>query len=82
MSGLNKKLIPIDFKDLAQKTGLRSGKLCKSSAFGWGVRNTNGQDGPDFAEYLPPADIGDKFEGKEVGLVKIVDGKFWELTFK
>jgi len=75
-------LIPIDFKDVAEKTGLRSGNLCKSSSFGWGVYNTKKSEGVDFAEYLPPADIGDIFEEKEVGFVEIVDGKFWRLTFK
>jgi len=76
------KLIPIDFEDVAEKTGLESGKLCKTVSFGWGVQNTKSSGGVDFSEYLPPADIGDIFEGKEVGFVEIVEGKFWRLTFK
>lgn len=73
--------IPIDFKDVAEKTGLKSGKLCKSIIFGWGVQNTNSVEGVNFAEYLPPADIGDIYEEKEVIFVEIIDGRFWRLSF-
>jgi len=45
---------PIDFADIAQQSGLRRGKLCKTS-FGWGVQNTHGDHGAGVALIVPPA---------------------------
>ena len=67
--------IPIDYEDVAEKTGLKAGKLCNTICWGWGVQNTQGLPGPDFAEYKPPQE----YEGKPVKSVRIV-GDTWEVT--
>ena len=67
-----KILIPIDFQDVFKKTGIKSGKLCRSKAFGWGVYSSGE---PHFAEYLPP----NQHNGRKVKKVKIVNNS-WELT--
>lgn len=72
--------IPIDWNDISDKTGMRSGKLCKSLLFGWGVQNDGRNPGPHFAEYKPPFDIGQEYEGGTVRFVKIDKaGRNWEL---
>ena len=48
------RCLPIDFAAIAEETGLRRGKLCKT-AFGWGVQNTYGEPGADVALITPPA---------------------------
>lgn len=47
--------VPIDFPSIAAESGLSRGKLCCSPAFGWGVQNTYGIDGPSFGCVTPPA---------------------------
>lgn len=44
-----KRRVPIDFKELAARTGLRRGKVCYSKEFGWCV-----QDPPVIATIEPP----------------------------
>lgn len=47
--------IPIDFKAVADESGLTRGKLCHHKIFGWGVQNTYGdKDAPDFGCVTPP----------------------------
>ncbi|MDH4317199.1 MAG: hypothetical protein OEV64_02310 [Desulfobulbaceae bacterium] len=46
--------IPIDLEKVAEESGLRSGKLCFSPLFGWGVQNTKSIDGPSFGCITPP----------------------------
>ena len=50
---------PIDFADISRQTGLRRGKLCKTT-FGWGVQNVHGDDGADIALIEPPALQGEE----------------------
>ena len=78
---MTKKVIylPIDWPDVKKVTGIRYGKLCKSSTFGWGVYNELDDGGPDFVEYKPPFDVGDECEGGIVEFVKIHEGQ-WEIT--
>jgi hypothetical protein len=52
---------PIDFADIAKQTGLRRGKLC-NTAFGWGVQNVHGDDGPNIALIDPPPLEGEETE--------------------
>lgn len=54
--------VPIDFHDVARQSGLSAGTLCKT-AFGWGVQNTHGLQGPSVALIEPPP-----FEEGEVEL--------------
>jgi hypothetical protein len=52
---------PIDFAHIAEQTGLRRGKLCKTT-FGWGVQNVHGDDGPNIALIDPPPLEGEETE--------------------
>ncbi len=45
--------IPIDFHAIAEKTGLRHGKLGRS-IFGWGVSNVHGDASASFVRIDPP----------------------------
>lgn len=45
----------IDFRRVAEESGLVRGKLCRSPHFGWGVQNSYGDPGPDFGCITPPA---------------------------
>jgi len=58
--------IPIDFKEVSRYTGIRSGKLCKSKTFGFGVYLNSK---PFFASYPPPTE----YHGRPVKDVRIVD---------
>ena len=71
--------LPIDWPDVKKVTGIRYGKLCKSSMFGWGVYNLLEDGCPDFAEYKPPYSIGDECEGGTVSFVRIRSDQ-WEIT--
>lgn len=46
---------PIDFRRVAEESGLSKGKIVHSPHFGWGVQNTHGIDGPSFGCITPPA---------------------------
>lgn len=46
--------VPIDFAAIAKESGLERGKLCHSPAFGWGVQNSHGDEGPHFGCVTPP----------------------------
>lgn len=46
--------IPIDFRRVAEESGLTRGTVCHSPNFGWGVQNTQGIDGPSFGCITPP----------------------------
>ena len=43
--------VPMDFEAIARETGIRSGKVCRSEMFGWGVY---ANDEPYFASIDPP----------------------------
>ena len=44
--------VPIDFCAIAAESGCTRGTLCRSTAFGWGVKNGNGP--ADFCAITPP----------------------------
>ena len=47
--------IVVDFKQIAEDTGCRSGRIVKSPIFGWGIQNTNRvEDQADFTCIEPP----------------------------
>lgn len=55
-------VMPIDWQSVAAESGLRKGKLCVSTAFGWGVQNSHGIDGPSFGAVTPPALVKGKIK--------------------
>lgn len=70
-------LAPIDFEDAKRKTMIRDGTICFSSRFGrWGVLSDTGF----FADYDPPVEVGDRYEGGIVVSVTIARGKFWKIV--
>lgn len=41
--------VPVDFKSVAAESGLSRGNLCYLPEWGWCVKNTHGEPGPDIA---------------------------------
>lgn len=61
-------LVPIDFQNIAQKSGLRRGRIAYSSVFeSWCVFNYFGEDAPDCVVIEAPE-----------GAQRIVNGRYWE----
>ncbi len=46
--------IPVDFRAVAEESGMTRGKLCHSPIFGWCVQNTHGDNVPDVATITAP----------------------------
>lgn len=68
---MNTRRIPIDFKAIAEESGLTRGKLCKT-VFGWGVQNIYGDDGPTIVCVAPPPALPNE--------TLVIDGNDWLFT--
>ena len=66
------RTVPIDFKAIADETGIRRGKVCKSDWLGWCVQSSE-RDGVDMAAIVPPP-----MEPGETSL--IIEGRNWIFT--
>ena len=66
--------IPIDYKKIAEETGVRKGNIFNSGLTGdWVV---SGHSEIDLIVIEPPHNIGDIVEGKTITFVKIVDNEW------